>query len=246
MSYFERAVVRPASVAEFQLVESLTTRQQEVLVLMAKGQGVKETAQELFISPNTVKTHRKEIRRKLGASNAVEIVANAFHVELITAEDVAVNPERSLSKIDRLTVRQRDILQLLAKGLTNRAIADQLSISTNTVKSHVKSLTAAFEANSVEGVVFDLIQSGDLPLVEAVGNIDVGAFANAITPRRSQVLEALIRGGTNKQIANALQISPHTVKQHLSAMGSLDGISTRFHIGVAYMAVKEQGLMPGR
>ncbi len=36
-----------------------------------------------------------------------------------------------------LTVREREVLQLLVEGLTNRAIAEKLSVSTETVKSHV-------------------------------------------------------------------------------------------------------------
>ena len=36
-----------------------------------------------------------------------------------------------------MTKREREVLQLLMRGLTNRAIAEQLSVSVETVKSHV-------------------------------------------------------------------------------------------------------------
>ena len=41
---------------------------------------------------------------------------------------------------DLLTDRERDVLRLIAEGLTNQEIADRLVISLNTVKTHVKSI----------------------------------------------------------------------------------------------------------
>ena len=42
--------------------------------------------------------------------------------------------------VDRLTVRERDILRLLADGLSDRDIATALTISRRTVESHVSSI----------------------------------------------------------------------------------------------------------
>jgi two-component system, NarL family, nitrate/nitrite response regulator NarL len=42
--------------------------------------------------------------------------------------------------ISSLTPREKEILQLVSKGLTNKLIADQLFISENTVKNHIKNL----------------------------------------------------------------------------------------------------------
>lgn len=48
-----------------------------------------------------------------------------------------VNPE---AKLDSLTGRELEILQLIAKGLSNKLIARELDISDGTVKVHVKHL----------------------------------------------------------------------------------------------------------
>ena len=44
------------------------------------------------------------------------------------------------SAIDQLTPRERDVLQLLATGASNPAIAKELHLSTGTVKNHVSSI----------------------------------------------------------------------------------------------------------
>ncbi len=47
-----------------------------------------------------------------------------------------------------LTAREHEILQLIAQGLTNGAIAKELFISVNTVRNHVQSLLTKLEAHS--------------------------------------------------------------------------------------------------
>lgn len=48
-----------------------------------------------------------------------------------------------------------------------------------------------------------------------------------LTPRERQVLDMLLEGKTNKEIAAALVISPNTVKRHLQAIFEKLGVSTR-------------------
>jgi DNA-binding NarL/FixJ family response regulator len=50
----------------------------------------------------------------------------------------SVGPEASL--VDQLTPRQREVLQLLAQGRTNREIAEALIISVGTVKGYVEDI----------------------------------------------------------------------------------------------------------
>ena len=47
-----------------------------------------------------------------------------------------------------LTAREREILELIAEGLTNGAIAKRLFISVNTVRNHVQSMLAKLDAHS--------------------------------------------------------------------------------------------------
>ncbi len=45
-----------------------------------------------------------------------------------------------LMSVPRLTDRELDVLKLVARGLTNRDVADNLFISENTVKNHVRNI----------------------------------------------------------------------------------------------------------
>jgi DNA-binding NarL/FixJ family response regulator len=48
---------------------------------------------------------------------------------------------------DALTPREVDVLRLVAKGNANKEIAAQLSLSEETVKSHIRNILAKLEAN---------------------------------------------------------------------------------------------------
>lgn len=58
--------------------EILTPREEEIIALLAKGKNNHEIAEKLFISYNTIKTHRKNISRKLELNSTGEIVKYYF------------------------------------------------------------------------------------------------------------------------------------------------------------------------
>ena len=49
---------------------------------------------------------------------------------------------------EALTPREREVLEVLAQGLSNRAIASRLAISEHTVKFHVSSIFAKLGAEN--------------------------------------------------------------------------------------------------
>jgi DNA-binding CsgD family transcriptional regulator len=55
----------------------LTTKELEIIDLLSRGLQTNDVAKRLNISTHTVKTHRKNMLRKLGASNTAELIQKA-------------------------------------------------------------------------------------------------------------------------------------------------------------------------
>jgi DNA-binding NarL/FixJ family response regulator len=63
--------------------------------------------------------------------------------------------ERQRSLLPSLTDREVDVLKLVAKGLSNREISEELYISENTVKNHVRNILEKLHLHSrMEAVVY--------------------------------------------------------------------------------------------
>jgi DNA-binding CsgD family transcriptional regulator len=76
------------AVAGHGLVEPLTAREAEILRLLATGITVDEIAGQLFLSPNTVKTHLTHVYAKLGVRGRAEAVRAAIHCGCLTPGDI--------------------------------------------------------------------------------------------------------------------------------------------------------------
>ena len=61
----------------------LSPKELEVLQLVADGKDSREIASILYITENTVESHRSHIMRKLGATNAADMVMKAITLGLI-------------------------------------------------------------------------------------------------------------------------------------------------------------------
>ncbi|MFD5215717.1 response regulator [Microbacterium sp. NPDC058345] len=62
---------------------SLTEREREVLLLVARGRSNQEIAEELFISPHTAKTHVNRIMTKVYAHDRAQLVILAYETGLL-------------------------------------------------------------------------------------------------------------------------------------------------------------------
>ena len=65
----------------------LTTREGEVLRLLAEGLGVAGIARQLFVSESTAKTHIARIYDKLGAANRAQAIMAAIRLGLLSEDD---------------------------------------------------------------------------------------------------------------------------------------------------------------
>ncbi len=93
-------------------------------------------------------------------AEAILVTAQAAINDLIVlapdfVELLHLNPEQlDTAVIPDLTPREKEVLNLVAEGLTNKAIARQLDISDHTVKFHINALMSKLDAQSrTEAVV---------------------------------------------------------------------------------------------
>jgi DNA-binding NarL/FixJ family response regulator len=69
-----------------------------------------------------------------------------------------------LASSARLSARERELLELVASGLTNKSIARRLDLSINTVKYHLASVFAKLEARTRAEAVSEAARRGELML----------------------------------------------------------------------------------
>jgi DNA-binding NarL/FixJ family response regulator len=73
--------------------------------------------------------------------------------KFLSLEAAATIKKNDDSKIPVITRREKEVLLLIAEGLTNNVIADKLFISTTTVDTHRKNLLAKFEAKNTATLI---------------------------------------------------------------------------------------------
>src|SRR5438093_13154184 len=79
-------------------------------------------------------------------------------------DDLRTAPRRIDVAVEPLTSREVEVLELLAEGLPNKAIADRLGISDQTVKFHVASISAKLGAANRTDAVRRAVRRGLITL----------------------------------------------------------------------------------
>jgi DNA-binding NarL/FixJ family response regulator len=125
-------------------------------------------------------TAEEYVGRAVRAGVAGYVLKNADPVELELAIRAAVKGEIYLSPAvsksliddysrrlaeektleDRLTARQREVLQLIAEGQNTKDIASRLNVSIKTVETHRKQLMERLDIHDVPGLVRYAIRAG--------------------------------------------------------------------------------------
>ncbi|MGM9799038.1 MAG: response regulator transcription factor [Parabacteroides sp.] len=99
------------------------------------------------------------------SSNALQCLATDLAPEQLIEQLQQIFeavPQQELEGNKELSSREIDVLQLVAKGITNKEIADRLNISLNTVLTHRKNITTKLGIKTVSGLTFYAIMNGFL------------------------------------------------------------------------------------
>jgi two-component system, NarL family, nitrate/nitrite response regulator NarL len=107
---------------------------------------------------------RGVVSRRATAARLVRALDAVFEGLIVLDEDLAEDalrpPARGLATDEELTPREKEVLELLALGLSNREIATRLGISFHTVKFHVNSILGKLGAASRAEVVAIAARAG--------------------------------------------------------------------------------------
>ena len=74
----------PGRDSDVKIVVELSTRERQVLLLVAEGHTSAQVAKQLHIAETTVEVHRRNIMRKLDLRGIAELTRYAIHIGLIT------------------------------------------------------------------------------------------------------------------------------------------------------------------
>jgi DNA-binding NarL/FixJ family response regulator len=96
----------------------------------------------------------------LGEARAAELRADAALIRL-KSDSAEATPEPGY---EALTPREIEVLELLAEGLPNKAIAERLRISDQTVKFHVASIAGKLGASNRTDAVRRAVRRGLIAL----------------------------------------------------------------------------------
>jgi DNA-binding CsgD family transcriptional regulator len=99
---------------------------------------------------NAARTHQFAVTVRKGAWKRVEIA------DIKSAKKEAITHPQ----LEQLTFRQREILQLVARGHTTKQIADLLRLSVKTVEAHRLRLMRRLKIDNVPGLVRFAIRTG--------------------------------------------------------------------------------------
>jgi RNA polymerase sigma factor (sigma-70 family) len=91
------------------------------------------------------------------------MIADAIHAHRLAVPTAEAQPDQKAaadSGLAELTDRERDVLEYLAKGYTNRQIGEQLGITANTVKKHVDHILQKLQVSTRAAAVAVALRAG--------------------------------------------------------------------------------------
>lgn len=130
---------------------------------------IRRQDKEMRIIALSVHNERPVIKNILQSGANGYVLKNSVGEEIITAihttlkgnnylcsktrEIMSQLQDGDLVEIPRVTRREKEIMELVSKGLTTGQVAEQLFISTHTVESHRKNLIEKFDVTSMTAVI---------------------------------------------------------------------------------------------
>jgi PAS domain S-box-containing protein len=117
-------------------------------------------------------------------SHLIVGIQNALNQDA-SCRGTQVQQQAAVARLERLSQRERQVLQGLVGGMTNKQIARHLEISPRTVEMHRAHMLSQLEASSSSAAIRLAITAGVPPLADAE-QVSPAALGPAHAPRRPQ------------------------------------------------------------
>lgn len=115
---------------------------------------------DLFIP--AVSILENKIETEEANRNKVDILSDNRQTNIPGNDSASTDAER----LNSLSEREKEIVCLIAKGLTNKEIANQLYLSVHTVATHRRNICGKLQIHSPAGLTIFAIVNGLLPMAE--------------------------------------------------------------------------------
>lgn len=156
-SYFNVEIILLESIKEIQIMQE--QKELNILIFIEYFDSFDQSKIHQLKEQNKVKTigitYKKEENSNIyGFSNCISLKSTSSEISEISSELLKSFEPDNQTKTDssELSTRERDVLQLVALGNTNKEIAEKLFISIHTVISHRKNITEKLGIKSISGL----------------------------------------------------------------------------------------------
>jgi DNA-binding NarL/FixJ family response regulator len=131
---------------------------------------VKESFPSVFIIGLSTFNQQSFIQKMMDSGASGYVLKNATQEELMEAigtvirgkiflsEEASHTLQKNVETKIVLTRREKEVLEMIAEGLTNHEVAAKLFISTATVDTHRKNLLAKFDARNIASLIKTAMQ----------------------------------------------------------------------------------------
>lgn len=150
----------------FRLEDEITYFSPDIVVINPKYLGItapsnhfRNTKQIKYIALNDA-TFGSDILSNYDAT--ISVMDNAESIEQIITKLITTDTTAQIE----LSGREKEIVVAVAKGMTNKEVADMLSISTHTVISHRRNIAAKLEIHNPAGLTIYAIVNGLIDISE--------------------------------------------------------------------------------